>query len=421
MKKTLLLLSLILSFYLAKSQNWTKISGISDSSSITDLASINNKVVISGSKYGSPVSGTFFISNDGGNSWTTGATFDYAVGYMDPLPINNTFTTYPAIGGVQSQKLTSATWSNFSEKFKFAEFPNGEIIGGSYNLDSVHYITSTGIVGATINSSKLAFGIRGDYFAAANNRLFFMLNSPVVIGSDFSYIDFNDLSTFKVPQTLDGSSMTATNWKDEVSVTGMIMMNNGDLIASCYDKVLIKSIDNGINWTTLSASALTPDKKLYKNTMGNIYGISGGTVVYSIDGGITFINISGDLTNDGGVYQLYVNALDEVFVVMNCVCNEVNPSSSGIYKLGGTTGIANLAEAAQFEVYPNPTSGIFTFKSISTSDVAVSIFNLMGSTIFNFTTQDLTSTIDLSNQAAGVYFLQATVNGRTQTQKLIVQ
>ncbi len=318
--------------------------------------------------------------------------------------------------------MTANTWSNFSDRFKFAEFSNGEIIGGSYNLDSVYHISNTGIVGSTINSSKMSFGIRGDYCNASNNRLFFLLNSPSVIGSDFSYIDYSDLSSFKVPVSLDGNPMTATNWKEDVSVTGMIKMDNGDLIACSYDRVLIKSVDNGINWTTLSATSLTPDKKLYKNSLGHIYGIAGGEVVFSIDGGITFTNITGNLTVYGVRSQLLVNSLNEVFVVLNYIYNETNATYSGIYKLDGVGAtLENLTAIPQFELFPNPATNNLTFRNKSNSQATVSIVNLLGCQVINFSTKDNSTNIDISNQASGIYFLQATINGQTQTQKFIIQ
>jgi len=426
MKRSLLLLSLILSFFLAKSQNWTKISGITDSTRIFDLASINDKVIVSGTSFNAtfPVIAEYFISNDGGNNWSATSTIEFGAAVVDALPINNIFTTYGTII-VQSQQLTGNTWSNFSNKSKFAEFSNGTIIGGAAGgADTVYNISSTGVVGSKINSSKFNFGLNGDYFEAANNRMFFFRNSPSgLYGGDFSYIDLSDLSSFKTPLTLDGNAMTAIDWKNLVGVTDVIMMNNGDLLATSAELGLIKSIDNGINWTSLNNLFGGAGNVIYKNSVGHLYALIGfGAVGFSTDGGLTFTNITANLPAGSLKEQLFVNSQNEVFVFLN---NNTSSSAdvdySGIYKLDGTSSISNLSKLTQFEVYPNPTSGIFTFKSISTSNVAVSVINLMGSTILNFTTQDLTSTIDLSNQAAGVYFLQATVNGRTQTQKLIVQ
>jgi len=432
MKRSLLLLSLILSFYLAKSQNWTKISGIADGGRVIDLAKINDKIIISSFVYGSPEIGTFFISDNGGNNWseTTPLPFSNGPGFMDALPINNIFTTFFTAGlGDQSLQLTGNTWSNFSNRGKFVEFSNGQILAGSFYLDSVYYVSSSGVLGSAINSSKLSFGNDGKYFVGANNRLFLFQNNDAgfINSGEFHYIDYSDLSSFKIPLTLDGNTMTNDNWRDDIAVSGMIMMDNGDLIASSGKNFkCMKSTDNGVNWTTITTD-IGPSKDIYKNTLGHIYGLfTFGQIVLSTDGGVTFNNINGNLDNNAGTNyafkSLFVNSLNEVFVILNnAQSSDSFPPNSGIYKLDGSTSISTLNDVSSFEIFPNPTTGIFTFKSSSTSDVAVSIFNLMGSTIFNFTTQDLKSTIDLSNQAAGVYFLQATVNGRTQTQKLIVQ
>jgi hypothetical protein len=432
MKKTLLSLCLFLIISFSYSQNWTKISGIMDSCRVNDLANINNKVVISGTKFGGsfPPIGFFTVSEDGGNTWATTSTIEFGVALLDALPINNIFTTYASIGGIQSQQLTGNNWTNFSEKLKFAEFSNGQMVAGSPSLDSVYYVSNSGVLGSAINSSKLQLGVDGKYFVGANNRLFLFKNNNAGFDheGEFHYIDFSDLSSFKIPLTLDGNPMTNDNWKLDVAVTGMIMMDNGDLIASSgANGKCIKSIDNGVNWTTVT-NELGPTKDIYKNSLGHIYGlVTFGRIVVSTDGGVTFNNINGNLAPQIGgqsLFQnLFMNSLDEVFAVLNNqASNSTVPANSGIYKLDGVgASVEGLISKTQFELFPNPATNFFTFKNTSSLKADVFIMNIVGTKVLNFSTTDVLTTIDISNQASGVYFLQATINGQTQTQKFIIQ
>lgn len=431
MKIFLLSIGSFLLFSCANAQNWTKISGIMDNSRVYDLSNINNKVVLGGTQLGNPFPpiGTYAVSNDGGNTWSATETIEYGLGLLDALPMNNIFTTYSSLGGVQSQQLTGNTWNNFSDKLKFAEFSNGVIIGGAAGgADTVYTISNTGVVGEKINSSRFNLGSNGDYMVAANNRMFFFRNGASgLYGGEFSYIDYSDLSSFKTPLTLDGNAMTSVDWRDLVGVTDMVMMENGDLLATSAEMGLIKSVDNGLNWTSLNSLFGGAGNFIFKNSVGHLYALVGfGAVAVSTDNGITFTNINGNLAPQIGgqsLFQnLFVNSLDEVFVVINNQeSNSSVPENSGIYKLDGVGASVEDIASKQFEIFPNPASNFLTFKNVSSSKAEVSILNLLGDEVLNFSAKDALNIVDISNQSAGIYFLKATINGHTQTQKFIIQ
>jgi len=81
-------------------------------------------------------------------------------------------------------------------------------------------------------------------------------------------------------------------------------------------------------------------------------------------------------------------------------------------------GINELS--SNVRVYPNPSAnGIFTLNSSEKGQVQV--VNIIGSVVLS---QDLTSsqnTIDLSNQASGIYFLNVTTKNKTTVIKAIVK
>jgi len=60
-----------------------------------------------------------------------------------------------------------------------------------------------------INPSILLFNGDGKFFNGANNRMFLFKNGGVGIDllGEFHYIDYSDLSSFKIPLTFDGNAM----------------------------------------------------------------------------------------------------------------------------------------------------------------------------------------------------------------------
>ncbi len=89
----------------------------------------------------------------------------------------------------------------------------------------------------------------------------------------------------------------------------------------------------------------------------------------------------------------------------------------GVYVKSCSVGLNNV-ETSTFEVFPNPSNGVFKINQSSAIDAIVSIFDLTGKTVFSKNISTLSETIDLSKQADGMYFLQVKQNGVTKTMKI---
>jgi hypothetical protein len=104
------------------------------------------------------------------------------------------------------------------------------------------------------------------------------------------------------------------------------------------------------------------------------------------------------------------------------------PTDPGIYTFEGTfnsitctqqftiqapVGIENQADAAPISIYPNPTKDLIHFSLRSDAQLT----NLAGQTISQ---EKATTTIDLSRQPAGIYFLTLTdVSGKVLREKIV--
>ena len=88
--------------------------------------------------------------------------------------------------------------------------------------------------------------------------------------------------------------------------------------------------------------------------------------------------------------------------------------------LGGV-GIDETSNRKMIEVAPNPSVGIFNLSINSETDVELIVSDVSGRQVFKRTAQIHGNyTLDLTNQEAGVYFLQVTSRTLVATEKLLI-
>jgi hypothetical protein len=70
------------------------------------------------------------------------------------------------------------------------------------------------------------------------------------------------------------------------------------------------------------------------------------------------------------------------------------------------------------EIYPNPNSGVFTL--VLNQNAKVEIINALGSVVF---TEEFIGkqTIDLANQAEGIYFIKVETENESKVEKIVVR
>lgn len=80
-------------------------------------------------------------------------------------------------------------------------------------------------------------------------------------------------------------------------------------------------------------------------------------------------------------------------------------------------GVENNSKNA-FAFYPNPSNGIITITS--DASVQLELINIIGKVLYNNTVSGI-RTLDFSNFSKGTYFVRTTLNGVTNTEKLILK
>ena len=190
---------------------------------------------------------------------------------------------------------------------------------------------------------------------------------------------------------------------------------------------LIVSDSNGCSSDTafhsLEGCVGLPDANYNKTIFyPSISFVSDGTVLVDVSGGsgswtyewnnptfyTTDKNIYGVLT---GVY--YFTAKDSLCESLN-VYDTINLH---------VTSVENKSIASLISAYPNPTSGFITLELENVqSELSISVYNLMGQTVYTNSIQQLnvTENIDLSQYSNGIYFIQlATQEGEKELIKII--
>lgn len=84
----------------------------------------------------------------------------------------------------------------------------------------------------------------------------------------------------------------------------------------------------------------------------------------------------------------------------------------------GFVGINENYASNGFAVYPNPSSGIFDVRCPMTDDGRIEIINVLGEIVFKSVISRQTS-VNLSSQPNGIYFLRLTVGDKVYSQKIV--
>ena len=117
--------------------------------------------------------------------------------------------------------------------------------------------------------------------------------------------------------------------------------------------------------------------------------------------------------NTPGVVQVIV-------VISNGGCSDTIVQNVMVMLATSSPRIVSLG----FDVFPNPSTGLFNVKSPSAIEKEIEVYNVLGETVFTYTFTGNTTTIDLSNLDKGVYFIRINENvsgGKNGTKRIIIE
>jgi photosystem II stability/assembly factor-like uncharacterized protein len=344
------------------------------------------------------VKGGIFGTTDGGQTWTP----------------------------QESGQIFSAS-ASFPDVLYFWEASTGVAVGDPINGEYEIYTTTDGGVnwilvdGANIpNPTNGEFGLTRS-FAARGNSFWFGTNK----GRLYKTTDFG--ATWTVYSTGTTDAVVSLDFADEM--VGWVELSNNTSFAF---KSIQRTIDGGATWTNITPAGtfFNPSKdgglayvpytaytlvaSGYDNT-NLVYGSA-----YSLDAGDTWVTIDSD------VFHFAVSFLDNLTGWSGGVNTDY--VTDGMWKYSGAFVATNVKgiELSEFNLYPNPSGGLFYFSFDAPNDqpLHIRVTDAIGRTVFEKVYKDRSETwlrpIDLRNFSKGIYFLNLENNGNYSSEKLVI-
>jgi photosystem II stability/assembly factor-like uncharacterized protein len=390
MKKYYLCIVIAFSFIQGINAQWTQqVSGSSQY-----LSSISFPTALVG--YVSDINGNLLKTTNGGANWN----FVSGVGNVYGSYFTSVDTGYASYMTGLRTIDGGITWSPSASGayFYFLTHSIAYSVGTNAAADSAIIYKTTNAGNSWIVTGKFAtFGI---------------ITSIFFIDINHGFIVSNGEGLFK---TTDGG----VSW---VSVSSDIGLNDVYFPSSSIGYLagtpdLYKSTDGGNTWNTLTNPNPTLFYSIYFLDNNNGYaaggdGFSTGEIIKTADGGTTWTL---SLTN-----SYTYNALDFPTASLGYACG----SGGAIFKLATATGIESYAQSSQLNIYPNPSSGIFTIQLRGEQKNAIiSICDVLGNEVIEKKSiANLENyKIDISEQPKGVYFVKVESEEGVAIQKIVYQ
>ncbi len=135
---------------------------------------------------------------------------------------------------------------------------------------------------------------------------------------------------------------------------------------------------------------------------------------------ITFFTVpsGSDAFIDDNIQQSGNNANDFSSIVTYSLVDGSSNSTDWAVSINQGSGIFNT-ENEIINVYPNPSNGIFTIETNDNYEVLIT--DVTGNIITQISMNNKKSSIDINNQASGIYFIHFRNNKTARTAKIVLK
>lgn len=341
-------------------KTWTDMNPLNYNAYITNLNLLNNGNLIAGGSYGT------FIYNPDRQFWNRADSISFAFSQFVSKN-GNIFVGNDYYGiYISTDNGYSFTKSNNGLNhyyfFAFGESKTGRIFAAAWPTGA-YYSDDNGRKWTAINSDPFSYARAYD-FKYKNDTLFAAVSHGIAIST-------NNGTTWKLLSTL--------TWQ----VQKIIIVPNGDIIASVADKGIYRSKDNGANWE--------PFKDGLSNFMVRDFALTSSDRLFA--------------ATDAGIF-----VTDEYAKTLNIIKDPVSPIQSLMLR----------------QNYPNPfnSSTIISFYVPFSARYSLKVYNLVGEEISILLNQELIKgdhqySWNATHLASGVYFLLLQSNSSSKIIKTL--
>jgi len=217
----------------------------------------------------------------------------------------------------------------------------------------------------------------------------------------FSDVSMTSISFHVSAQSIAGANVSVELYEEAVGADPIFL--------DASDSYELKLSDIG-NWVTIPLSSpLSAGTSYLAAVRGEVHPTDTvGISTSSNDNAVSYIQDNGCDIGTGGLAYWYGGS--DYLIRMNF----------GLAPWVISTAI-NDVKNSKFNVYPNPTNGVFTIQLDGNVKYDVAVNNLLGQTVYSTTTNGMNTSIDLSNFDKGIYTVELKNNLSTVTEKVIIE
>ena len=389
-------------------------------------------------------SSSYTVTGDNNGCINT-AVSSVAVNSLPIISVTSATICSGATGTVIASGASTYTWSTGATTNSIVDSPS---------------ITTDYTVSGTSAEGCLGVAVTGAITVGAAPSI--VVNSASVCAGSSATLTANGVSTYTWNTGATSSSIIVT------PTVNTVYSVNGDLVGCGVSASNAATVTiNSLPIVSVNSGTICSGQSFTMTPSGaTTYTFSNGSdvVTSSVNASYTVTGTNANGCQNSAVSALSVNALPVVTAVTNntllCVGQTATLSASGAttytwsttdnttavavsptiqttYTVNGTdvngcsntttvtqdvslcTGIASLSNTSLINLYPNPNNGLFTIELTSTSKVIVT--NALGQIVIEATFEAGKHSLDIHNEATGVYFVRVIENNNQYIIKVVKQ
>ncbi|HRG01755.1 MAG TPA: T9SS type A sorting domain-containing protein [Bacteroidia bacterium] len=379
--------------------------------------SVNSGAICAGESFTMVPSGaTTYTYSNGTDVVTPSANDSYTVTGTDANGCKNTTVstvTVNILPVITTQPSNVTVCGNATGTFTVVA-TNGDTYSWGWSGNNVTFTNTNGTYGETGYTTSVltvpnleSEGWDGYYIRAVVTS-----SNGCSVSSTSGLITVNSLPTVSVNSgaICAGESFTMV----PSGATTYTYSNGSDVVTpSANDSYTVTGTDaNGcenIAVSTVTVNALPVLTAVTNNTLLCV----GQTATLSVNGATTYTWSTTENTTDIAVSP----TVQTTYTVNGTDANGCENTTTVTQDVSLCTGITTLSNDASVNVYPNPSKGLFVIELTFVSKVTV--MNALGQVVIEETFDAGKHTININNEATGVYFVKVMTNNKQQIIKLI--